>query len=95
MAKEALMQLRMDSIVKQRAEETYRATGTSFAEAIRIFAVQSIEVGGFPFQPMMRGSSKVGMKGRLAQYAQADLAEREKRAFARASAKKHQSREIN
>lgn len=49
MSKEAVMQVRMDSSVKEKAEKLYSSLGTSFAEAIRIFAAQSIEEKRMPF----------------------------------------------
>ena len=49
MVKEATLQVRMESDLKADAEELYRRLGTSFAEAVRIFARQSLTVGGMPF----------------------------------------------
>lgn len=49
MSKEAIMQVRMDSAIKEKAEKLYASLGTSFAEAIRIFAAQSIEENRMPF----------------------------------------------
>ena len=49
MPKEATMQVRMDSDLKAQAEALYRNMGTSFAEAIRIFAKQSVEENAMPF----------------------------------------------
>lgn len=42
MAKEATLQVRMDSELKEQAEVLYKQLGTSFAEAVRIFARQSV-----------------------------------------------------
>ena len=63
--KEATLQVRMNQNLKTDAEELYRRLGTSLAEAVRIFAQQSLAVGGLPFavrivpdrtaQPSMRG----------------------------------------
>ena len=50
MAKEATIQLRMDSEMKEQVEALYRQMGTSFAEGIRMFAAQSLLVNGLPFQ---------------------------------------------
>ena len=50
-AKEAIMQLRMDSDVKERVEALYRRMGTTFADAIRMFAAQSLLENRMPFQP--------------------------------------------
>ena len=49
MAMESTFQVRMDSEIKTRVEALYRDLGTSFAEAVRIFAQQSLRDGGMPF----------------------------------------------
>lgn len=49
MAKEAILQVRMDSELKEQAELLYKQLGTSFAEAVRIFAKQSVEDRAMPF----------------------------------------------
>ena len=49
MAKEVTLQVRMDSELKEQAELLYKQLGTSFAEAVRIFARQSVEERGMPF----------------------------------------------
>ena len=49
MAKEATLQVRMDSELKEQVELLYKQLGTSFAEAVRIFARQSVEDQGMPF----------------------------------------------
>lgn len=49
MAKEATLQVKMDSELKEQVELLYKQMGTSFAEAVRIFARQSIEEKGMPF----------------------------------------------
>lgn len=49
MAKEAILQVRMDSELKEQAEQLYKQLGTSFAEAVRIFARQSVEERAMPF----------------------------------------------
>lgn len=38
MAKEATLQVRMDADLKEQVETLYKRLGTSFAEAVRIFA---------------------------------------------------------
>ena len=58
MAKQAVYQVRMDEEIKNRVEALYRELGTTFAEAVRIFAVQSLREQGMPFTPSeMRGKS--------------------------------------
>lgn len=49
MAKQAILQVRMDSELKEQVESLYRQLGTSFAEAVRIFARQSVEDKAMPF----------------------------------------------
>ena len=42
MSMDATLQVRMDGQIKNNVEELYRNLGTSFAEAVRIFAQQSL-----------------------------------------------------
>ncbi len=81
MAKEALMQVRMDSEVKEAAEKLYRSLGTSFAEAIRVFAVQSIAHQGYPFVPTAHAAKGQRSLGLLNRYADPKLRKTEKNAF--------------
>ena len=50
MAKEAILQVRMDSELKEQAELLYKQLGISFAEAVIIFARQSVEEKAMPFK---------------------------------------------
>ena len=54
MSMDATMQIRMNGELKAQVEELYRGLGTSFAEAVRIFAQQSVREGGMPFRPTLR-----------------------------------------
>lgn len=45
----ATLQVRMDLELKEQVELLYKQLGTSFAEAVRIFARQSVEDQGIPF----------------------------------------------
>ncbi len=54
MAMDATLQIRMNSDLKAEVEELYRNLGTSFAEAVRIFAQQSLQEGGMPFRPTLK-----------------------------------------
>lgn len=54
MSMDATVQIRMDKELKLQVEELYRSMGTSFAEAVRIFAQQSIREGGMPFRPGLK-----------------------------------------
>jgi addiction module RelB/DinJ family antitoxin len=44
----------MDSELKAAVEALYKNLGTSFAEAVRIFAQQSLRDGGMPFTPSLK-----------------------------------------
>ena len=54
MAMDATLQIRMNSELKTDVENLYRSLGTSFAEAVRIFAQQSLREGGMPFTPSLK-----------------------------------------
>lgn len=54
MSMDATVQIRMDKELKSQVEELYRSMGTSFSEAVRIFAQQSVREGRMPFQPGLR-----------------------------------------
>lgn len=54
MAMDATLQIRMDKEMKSQVEALYRGMGTSFAEAVRIFAQQSLREGGMPFRPTLK-----------------------------------------
>lgn len=54
MSMDATLQVRMDGQIKNSVEELYRNLGTSFAEAVRIFAQQSLIAGGMPFRPTLK-----------------------------------------
>lgn len=86
MAKQAVYQVRMDEDIKEQVEELYRNMGTTFAEAVRIFAVQSIREQGMPFTPTEAKGKSFGM---LSRYADPALIEQEQSAFEKAMVKKH------
>lgn len=54
MSMDATLQVRMDSKTKHCVEELYHNLGTTFAEAVRIFAQQSLLAGGMPFRPTLK-----------------------------------------
>jgi len=87
MAKEATLQVRMDAELKETVERLYKNLGTSFAEAVRIFARQSITDQGLPFVVTSNHKSAYGM---LAQYADPLKAAEEGEAFAAAMGEKHE-----
>ena len=64
MAKEATLQVRMDAELKEQVELLYKKLGTSFAEAVRIFAKQSVEENAMPFVmhvPKTKTERKLGI----------------------------------
>lgn len=94
MAMDATVQIRMNGELKTQVEELYRSLGTSFAEAVRMFAQQSLREGGLPFRPTLKTwdemtaqeiheklvqSDRDIAQGRL--YAQEDLDRRMKERF--------------
>ena len=54
MAMDTTLQIRMSSELKAQVEELYHSLGTSFAEAVRIFAQQSLREGVMPFRPTLK-----------------------------------------
>ncbi len=87
MAKEATLQVRMDAELKEKVEALYKEMGTSFAEAVRIFAKQSIQENGMPF--VITANHK-NTYGRLAKYANPGFIEKEAGAMERAMINKHE-----
>ena len=87
MAKEATLQVRMDADLKEQVEALYKEMGTSFAEAVRIFARQSIQENGMPFTIT---ANRKNTYGRLSKYADMRLAEQETGAMERALISKHE-----
>ena len=79
----------MDAETKKQAETLYKSLGTSLSEAIRIFARQSVIDRGFPFM-VKNNNNTVNTKGRLYKYASLDLRNKEKEAFKKAMASKHE-----
>ena len=64
MAKEAVLQVRIDADLKREAEELYSKLGTSLAEAVRMFARQSVKEQALPlriYEPVKRGTMPIGI----------------------------------
>lgn len=91
MAKESVLQIRIDSDLKEAAEAVYRSLGTSLTEAVRIFTRQSVIDEGMPFTPHMGRPRRVAATsfGSFASFANPKLRGKEKSAFARAMELKH------
>lgn len=81
MAKEATLQVRMDEDLKEQVELLYKRLGTSFAEAVRMFARQSVQENAMPFVlhvPEQRNIRKIGVaKGEFATPDNIDLCNEE------------------
>lgn len=90
MAKEATLQVRMDADLKEKAEALYREMGTSLAEAVRIFARQSVLENGLPFVVTANKVNKANTYGRLSRYADSGRMADEEGAFGRAMVEKHE-----
>lgn len=87
MAKEATLQVRMDADLKEKAEALYRELGTSFAEAVRIFAKQSVLENGMPF---VVSANRRNTYGSLSKYADPVKREQEEGVYERAMVEKHE-----
>lgn len=87
MAKEETLQVRMDANLKEKAEVLYREMGTSFAEAVRIFAKQSVLENGMPF---VISANHRNTYGRLSKYADSAKKEQEDSAFEKAVVEKYE-----
>ncbi len=81
MVKEAVLQVRMASEMKTRAENLFRKMGTSFPEAVRIFTEQSLLLGAMPFVIQSPERARAASFGRLAAYANPGLKSKEKESF--------------
>ena len=90
MPKEAVVQVRMDKDIKDQVEKVYEKMGTTFSEAVRVFAVQSIYDQGFPFQPRLSHPQGKAF-GILSAYANPELIPLENSAMEQELAQKHEN----
>ena len=81
MVMESTFQVRMDSELKAQVEALYRSLGTSFAEAVRIFAQQSLRDGGMPFRPTLKTWDEMTAQEISAKLAKSEADIREGRVF--------------
>lgn len=54
MAKDALLQVRLDPQLKQDAEQLYASMGMTLSEAVRVFLTKSLRVRKLPSRPSRR-----------------------------------------
>ena len=85
--KSAVMQFRMDRDLKDEAEALFRNLGTSFAEALRIFARQCVLTRSMPISIAIPRQETAS--GAFAKYANPAKRELESGAFSRAMEAKH------
>ena len=88
MAKETTLQVRMDSDLMEQVEALYARMGTTFSEAVRIFAAQSLLTGGMPLT-VRAYPQKGSAYGMLEKYGSAELREREGEGIALAMKEKY------
>lgn len=88
MAKDALLQVRMDSDTKEKVEALYVRMGTTFAEAVRMFAAQSLLLNGMPLS-LKAYPKKASSFGSLAKYADPEKLSQEKGAWTLAVEEKY------
>lgn len=69
------IQVRMDEELKEKAEKLYKALGTSFSEAVRMFATKSVEEQAIPFS--VRKIKQHKAKGALKKYSNSSIRKNE------------------
>ncbi len=92
MAKDSVLQIRIDSELKQKVEALYENMGFSFADAVRMFAIQSLAQNGLPFMPkstILLNNYPDCAGGILHKYANSSLHDKEKDAWALAVGEKY------
>lgn len=86
MINETILQVRIDAELKEQVEALYRNMGTTFSEAVRVLAEQSVRQNEVP---NMLIQTKRTARGILSHYANPELIGEEKNAFERAMVDKH------
>ena len=96
---ETVIEIPMETAMKEQVEALYREMGIDFRTAVRIFAAQSLLVRGLPFQPTTvkpfspRDTSVSGLAGSLRKYVTPELLAKEEEvlsnAFERAALEKY------
>lgn len=87
MAMESVVQVRMDTELKEVAEKLYKELGTSFAEAVRIFAKKSVDEQAIPFSVRKVKTHKAF--GALKKYANPSIIGHERELLGEAIAKEY------
>ncbi len=87
MSMESVVQIRMDTELKNEAEKLYKDLGTSFSEVVRIFAKKSIDEQALPFSIKRIKNCKA--YGSLKKYANNSIKQNEKEIIGKAVADKY------
>ena len=87
MAMQSVLQVRMDTDLKEAAEKLYAELGTSFAEAVRIFAKKSVDEQAIPFS--VHKVKKHKAFGALKKYADSSKIGKERELLGEAIAKEY------
>jgi addiction module RelB/DinJ family antitoxin len=87
--KSTVMQFRMDTKLKQEAEMLFRELGTSFAEALRIFAKQCVLTRSMPISISL--TQQQTASGAFVKYADPEKRKLESDAFALSMKAKHEN----
>lgn len=91
--KQSTLQVRIESDLKQEADELFSALGTSLSEAVRLFIAQSVHDRRLPFTPCVyRAEGDDAAFGALAHYAKPELQPTERTAWLKAQGDRHARR---
>ena len=90
MANEYILQVPLDSELKDAAEAVYRRMGVSLAEAVQIFAKRSVEMNASPITIKTKSARGIAKK-----YANPDFIPMESGAFERAMAERQETASEN
>lgn len=91
MTNDAMLQVRIDSELKKNAEQLFDSMGITFADAVRMFAIQAVAQQGIPFPiatPAAR-TKKLHAGGIAHKYADISKLPLEKKAWQKAVEEKY------
>ena len=88
MAKDAVLQVRMEAELKRQAEELFESLGTSLVEIVRLMVLTSVQEQRVPFDVY---SNRKSLRGALHQYANPDLVAKEADAWEMAMRDKYEN----
>ena len=91
MMNDAMLQVRIDSELKKNAEQLFESIGITFADAVRMFAIQAVAQQGIPFYittPVVK-TKKLHAQGIAHKYADISKIPLEKDAWQKAVEEKY------